>query len=70
MGILFKEKIIILLFMFLFTCPSLYSLTNYEITQYCKNQKRLKECFQKMKIKKFHLKEGKAIEIPVIPYKE
>ena len=47
----------------------LFSLTNYQITKICKNEKRSSNCIKNLQEKRNNLREGKLIEIPVIPYK-
>ena len=46
-----------------------YSLTNYQITQICKKEKRPSTCKNNLLEKKYKLQKGNQIEIPVIPYK-
>ena len=47
-----------------------YSLTDFQIKKICKKEKRESVCIKDLKEKRFDLKEGKLIEIPVIPYKK
>ncbi len=47
-----------------------FSLTNHEIRSYCRKSRNYKECFQYMKMKRKNMEEGKAIEIPVIPFRK
>ena len=47
-----------------------FSLTNYQITQICKKEKRSSNCIQKLQDKRYNLQKGNLIEIPVIPYKK
>ena len=46
-----------------------FSLTNYQITQICKKEKRPSTCKNNLLEKKYNLQKGNQIEIPVIPYK-
>ena len=46
-----------------------FSLTNYQMREICKNERRKFTCIKNLRIKKFNLIEGNRIEIPVIPYK-
>ena len=54
----------------LFTIDSrLLSLTDYEIKEICKKEKRSLTCMKKLQKKRTDIKQGDIIEIPVIPYK-
>ena len=46
-----------------------FSLTDYQIKRFCKNQKRVYLCIKNLQEKKSDLQKGKLIEIPVTPYK-
>ena len=46
-----------------------FSLTNYQISKICKNEKRESICKKKLKEKRENLNNGDLIEIPVTPYK-
>ena len=46
-----------------------FSLTNYQMTQICKKQKRVSTCIKNLQEKRDNLQKGNLIEIPVIPYK-
>ena len=46
------------------------SLTDYQIKNICKKEKRVYLCIKNLQEKRSDLKKGKLIEIPVIPYKE
>ncbi len=46
-----------------------FSLTNYQISKICKNEKRELTCRKNLQEKRYNLKKGNLIEIPVIPYK-
>ena len=47
----------------------LFSLTNYQIINICKNEKRELDCIKDLQDKRSNLRKGNLIEIPVIPYK-
>ena len=46
-----------------------FSLTNYQIKNICKKEKRESICIKDLQKKRDKLQNGKFIEIPVIPYK-
>ena len=46
-----------------------YSLTNYQINQICKKEKKTSSCIKNLKMKRYNLRKGNLIEIPVIPNK-
>ena len=46
-----------------------FSLTNYQITQICKKEKRASTCIKNLREKRDNLEKGNLIKIPVIPYK-
>ncbi len=66
-------KLLLNLYMFLFAFFSLsnesFSLTNYQITRFCKKEKRASLCIKNLQEKRSDLQKGKLIEIPVEPYK-
>ena len=45
------------------------SLTDYQIKNFCKKQKRVSTCIKNLQEKRSDLQKGKLIEIPVTPYK-
>ena len=47
-----------------------FSLSNYQINQICRKDKRESICIKILKEKRNNLKNGDLIEIPVIPYKK
>ena len=59
---------IFLLTFFSFSNKS-FSLTDYQIKRFCKKERRVSLCIKNLQEKKSDLEEGKAIEIPVAPYK-
>ena len=46
-----------------------FSLTDYQIKNICKNERRSSICIKDLLIKRSNLQKGKFIEIPVKPYK-
>ena len=46
-----------------------FSLSDYQIKKFCKNEKRKSKCIKFLEEKRSTLQEGKLIEIPVLPYK-
>ena len=54
--------------LFIFGVKS-YSLTDYQIKKFCKNEKRKSTCIKILEDKRSNLQRGNLIEIPVIPYK-
>jgi hypothetical protein len=68
-----KMKLRLNLFLFLLVFFSFssesFSLTDYQIKQYCKKEKRVYSCIKDLQEKKSNLQKGKFIEIPVVPYR-
>ena len=67
-------KLVLNLFLFLialviYGAKSL-SLTDYQIRRICKEEIRESTCIKNLKKKRSDLKEGKLIEIPVLPYRK
>jgi len=66
-------KIALRLSLFLFALFTIgeksFSLTDYQIKKICKKERKVSTCIKKIKEKRFNLKQGNSIEIPVIPYK-
>ena len=62
------------LFLFLFALFTFgdksISLTDNQIKKICRTEKRESTCIEKLKEKRYNLKKGNLIEIPVIPYKK
>ena len=65
----FLNKIIFILFFSSFANLYVYGLTNSEITQLCRKERKIQECIREFKIRRYYLKRGKPIEIPVEPFK-
>ena len=59
---------IILLAFFSFNNES-FSLTDFQIKRFCKQEKKVSLCIKNLKEKRSDLQEGKLIEIPVKSYK-
>ena len=66
-------KLLLNLFLFLFCLFLLddksFSLTDYQIENICKKEKRKSNCIKNLKEKKYKLQKGDLIEIKVIPFK-
>ena len=45
------------------------ALNDFKIKRFCEKEKRKLTCIKSLQEKRSNLKEGKLIEIPVIPYK-
>ena len=67
-------KLSINLFLFILTLfiidSKSLSLTDYEIKEICKKEKKSLTCMKKLQKKRMNFKQGDIIEIPVIPYKK
>ena len=59
----------IFLFAFFSFSNESLSLTEYQIKRYCAKEKRVSLCIKDLREKRSNLQKGKAIEIPVAPYK-
>ena len=57
------------LFVLLLGGDKSFSLTDYQIKKICKKEIRESSCIKNLKDKRYLLKNGHFIEIPVIPYK-
>ena len=57
-----------LLVFFTFIDKSL-SITNSQINQICRKEKKTSTCIKNLKEKRYNLQKGNLIEIPVTPYK-
>ena len=58
---------LLLLTLFMFNNKS-FSLTNYQIKNICKKEKRELSCIKNLQEKKSNLKKGNIIEIPIKPF--
>ena len=45
-----------------------FSLTDFQIKRFCREEKRVSLCIKNLKDKRSDLQEGKLIEIPVKPF--
>ena len=45
------------------------SLSDYEIREICKKEKKRSNCIKNLYEKRLNLRKGEIIEIPVLPYK-
>ena len=52
-----------------YSTDSIFALSNFQIVEFCKKQRRRTECLKQLKYKKLKLKQGLPIEIPVEPYR-
>ncbi len=57
------------LFVFFSFSDKSFSLTDYQIKKYCKEEKRVLSCIKKLQEKRSNLQKGNLIEIPIVPYK-
>ena len=57
------------LFAFFSVSDKSFSLTDYQIKKYCKEEKRVLSCIKNLQEKRFNLQKGNLIEIPIVPYK-
>ena len=57
-----------LLALFIFSDKS-FSLTDFQIKKVCKKEKNESTCIKIMREKRYNLRKGIKIEIPVIPFK-
>ena len=66
-------KLALNIFLFVITLSTFgdksLSLTDYQIKNFCKKEKRLSTCIKNLREKRSNLQEGNLIEIPVKPYK-
>ena len=46
-----------------------FSVTDYEIKNICKKERKESSCIKNLKEKRFNLQKGNFIEIPVLPYR-
>ena len=60
---------LVLLVFILFENKS-YSLTDYQIKELCKKERRKLNCIRNYQIKRLEFLKGNRIEIPVIPFRK
>ena len=63
-------KLSLFLFVFFMQGEKSISLSDYQINQICRKEKRKSICIKTLKEKNNKLQNGNFIEIPVIPYKK
>ena len=63
-------KLSLFLFVFFMQGEKSISLSDYQINQICRKEKRKSICVKILQEKRNNLKKGNLIEIPVIPYKK
>tara|TARA_Y100001970_G_scaffold260325_1_gene342290 strand:+ start:19488 stop:19694 length:207 start_codon:yes stop_codon:yes gene_type:complete len=68
MKISYKIKFIIIISLFFIN--SGFALTNNEIKEICRKERKSQDCIRKLKIRRYNLERGKPIEIPVIPFRK
>ena len=59
----------VVLFAFFSVSDKSFSLTDYQIKKYCKEEKRVLSCIKNLQEKRSNLQKGNLIEIPIVPYK-
>ena len=67
MKLIFKLSFF-LVALFAFSYES-FSLTDYQIKNICKKERRKLTCIKNLQERKLNLQKGNPIEIPVIPFK-
>ena len=67
-------KIALNLSLFIIVCLAFdnksLSITNYQIKNICRKEKRISNCIKKLQEKRSNLIKGNHIQIPVIPYEK
>jgi len=60
------------LFLFIFNIyeHKAFALTDYQIKEICRKERRLLKCKNNLQKKRFDLMKGNRIEIPVVPFKK
>ncbi len=66
----FALNFYLFLFVLLTFSDKSFSLTDYQIRETCKKEKRKSNCIKILQEKRSNLQKGKLIEIPVIPYRK
>ena len=64
------KNIFFFLFLFLIYEHKTVALTDYQIKEVCRKEKRLFKCIKNLQNKRFDLIKGNRIEIPVVPFKK
>ena len=63
-------NLFLFIFSFLIFDSKSFTLTDYQIKKFCKEEKRESTCIKNLKEKRSNLQKGILIEIPVLPYKK
>ena len=66
----FALNFYLFLFVLVIFSDKSFSLSDYQIREACKKEKRNSNCIKKLREKKSNLQKGNLIEIPVIPYRK
>ena len=66
----FFNRTIFLLFFSIFLTNYVYALSNNEILELCRRNRKIETCIRNLKIRRYNLYRGKPIEIPVEPFKK
>ena len=66
-------KFVLTFYLFLFVLLTFsdksFSLSDYQIREACKKEKRKSNCIKNLRERRSKLQKGNLIEIPVIPYR-
>ena len=67
-------KFVLNFYLFLFVLLTFsdesFSLTDYQIREACKREKRKSNCIKNLQEKRSKLQKGNLIEIPIIPFRK
>ena len=66
----FALNFYLFLFVLLTFSDKSFSLSDYQIREACKKEKRKSNCIKNLREKRTKLQKGNFIEIPVIPYRK
>ena len=64
-----KLNLYLLLFGLLTFSDKTFSLSDYQIKIICKKERMYLTCIKNLQEKRYNMRKGKLIEIPVIPFK-
>ena len=64
------KNIFFFLFLFLIYEHKTIALTDYQIKEVCRKEKRLLKCIKNLQNKRSDLIKGNRIEVPVVPFKK
>ena len=65
----FALNFYLFLFVLLTFSDKSFSLSDYQIREACKKEKRKSNCIKNLREKRSKLQKGNLIEIPIIPYR-